>query len=135
MRPPFYMDKLSPEDRATIKRWYLYGASTYSAIFLILVAMLAMRTEGVQSQVARITASSHAVAAERKGSPVCAARDLKLVTLIEQWGEARAVPGEKLAEAFFTMIKARDLCRSGRVAEALAIYDGIAIKTAQSAAR
>ena len=55
----------------------------------------------------------------------CAARDLKLVTLIEDKGEARDVSSEKLADAAFTMLRARQACHDGRVADALAIYDSV----------
>jgi hypothetical protein len=135
MRPPFYLDKMSPQERTAIKRWYAGGACVYGALVAIVVGMLAMKSEHVQSHIARLKASGDAVASERHGSPICAGRDLKLVMLIEELGEAKAVPGERLAEAFFTMMKARELCRTGRVAEALAIYDGIEITPGQSAAK
>ena len=134
MRPPFYLDKMSPQERTTVKRWYVCGLGVYATLFLIVVAMLALKTEHVQSQIAKLKSTGDAVALEQRGSPICAARDLKLVMLIEELGEAKAVPGERLAEAFFTMMKARDLCRTGRIAEALAIYDGIEVTHGQSAA-
>lgn len=133
MRPPFYMVKMSPQERATVKRWYAYGAGVYAALLLIVVATIAVRTDAVQSQIAKLTGD--AVASEPTGSPVCAARDLKLVMLIDELGEAKAAPGERLADAFFTMVKARDLCRAGRIAEALAVYDSIAITPGQAAAK
>ena len=135
MRPPFYMVKMSPQERATVKRWYAYGAGVYATLLLIVVAMIAVRTEGVQSQIAKLKGTGDAVASEPTGSPVCAARDLKLVMLIDELGEAKTVPGERLADAFFTMVKARDLCRAGRIAEALAVYDSIAITPGQAAAK
>lgn len=58
-------------------------------------------------------------------SSECAARDLKLVTLIERHGEARDVASNRLAEAAFTMLRARKACDDGRYAEALAIYDSV----------
>lgn len=134
MRPPFYLDKMSPQERTEIKRWYVGGTCVYTALIAIVVGMLAVKSERVQSQMAKLKPSGDAVASEQRGSPICAARDLKLVMLIEELGEAKAVPGERLAEAFFTMTKARDLCRTGRIAEALAIYDGIEITPGLSAA-
>jgi hypothetical protein len=135
MRPPFFMDKLSPQERTSIKRWYAYGACTYSAMLLLVVATVALRSGPVQSHMTLLAPGGTAVAAETSGAAACAAPDLKLVTLIEELGETQAVPGETLAEAFFTMTKARELCRAGRVAEALAIYAGIAIAPAQASAK
>ena len=134
MRPPFYMDKFNPQERATVRRWYLWVGGFYSVLSLLVVALIAVKSDRVQSQMAKL-APKDAVAAERTGSPICATRDLKLVMQIEQLGESRAVPGEKLADAFFTMTKARDLCRAGRVNEALMVYDGIAVAPVQSAAK
>jgi hypothetical protein len=135
MRPPFYMDKLKPSDRATIKRWQIFVGGFYSVLAVLVVAFIAVKTDRVQSQMAKLAAANEAVAAERGGSPLCAARDLKLITQIEQLGEAQTVPGQQLADAFFTMTRARDLCRAGRIKDALAVYDGIAVAPVQSAKR
>jgi hypothetical protein len=135
MRPPFFMDKLSPQERTSIKRWYACGAGTYSAMLLLVVAMVALRSGPAQSHMTRHALGGTAVAAKQTARAACAARDLKLVMLIEELGEALALPGQTLADAFFTMVKARELCRDGRVAEALAIYDGIAIAPAQASAK
>jgi len=134
MRPPFYLDELDPAERTTIKRWQTYVGGFYSALAILIVAFIAVKTDRVQSQMAKLAAANEAVAAERGGSPLCAARDLKLVTQIEEAGEAQAVPGERLAHAFFTMTRARDLCRAGRIKDALAVYDGIAIAPVRAAA-
>jgi pentatricopeptide repeat protein len=66
-----------------------------------------------------------AAAAEQSGQLQCAARDAKLIVVIEDVGEARSVPDEKVAEAWTTLLDARELCKAGRVEEALAVYDGI----------
>jgi hypothetical protein len=58
-------------------------------------------------------------------APECAAKELRVITWIEQHGEAGDVPSGRLAEAAFTMFDARAACRSGRVTEALASYDRI----------
>src|SRR6266511_3112156 len=42
--------------------------------------------------------------------PVCVAADLRLTTLIEAHGEAQDVAAETLAQAFFTVRKARKTC-------------------------
>ena len=55
----------------------------------------------------------------------CALRDLQLVMSIEAHGEAQDVPGDKLADAFFMMMAAREACAAGRIEEALAAYDRI----------
>ena len=52
----------------------------------------------------------------------CAARDLAVVTLIEQRGEARSLPAQEIAEAFVKTMDARRACRNGRSEEGLAIY-------------
>jgi len=134
MRPPFYMDKLSAQDRATVKRWYRVVGGFYAALMCAVVVTIALlRSDG--AQLAKIGATGGAVAADRSGAARCAARDLKLVTALEQAGEAQALPGEQLAGIFFTMVKARDLCRAGRIAEAIAVYDGIGFVPLRSAKR
>jgi hypothetical protein len=55
----------------------------------------------------------------------CAERDLQFVIQIERHGEAQDIPGEVLAQAFFTMMRARKACRQGREQDAFAIYDTI----------
>jgi hypothetical protein len=55
----------------------------------------------------------------------CAERDLQYVILIERHGEAQDVAGAVLAQAFFTMMRARKACRQGREQDAFALYDTI----------
>jgi hypothetical protein len=55
----------------------------------------------------------------------CAMRDVELLTSIEEHGEAQDVAGDKLAEAFFTMMAARRACAEGREHDAFAIYDSV----------
>src|SRR5262245_25185917 len=55
----------------------------------------------------------------------CAARDLKLVTLIEDHGRVQDVASDQLADATFAMLRARQVCHEGRVADGLAIYDSV----------
>src|SRR5262245_4835250 len=132
MRQPLYMDKLDPHERAEVKPWYLRNVTCYALLALMIVILAAAKMDRVQSQLAKLNPAGDAVAAARTGSPVCAARDLKLVTLLEEAGEAKALPGEQLAEVFFTMMKARELCSAGRVAEAIAVYDAIVIAPKQA---
>jgi len=58
-------------------------------------------------------------------APVCAARDLEVVILIEQHGQAQDMAAERIANATMTMMQAREACAAGRINEALAVYDGI----------
>lgn len=44
-------------------------------------------------------------------------------------------PRVELADAFVTMLKARELCSAGRVKDAVAVYNGIAIAPVQAAAK
>jgi hypothetical protein len=74
-----------------------------------------------------------AVARDVEPMVTCAARDLQFVTLLEQHGDAQDVAADRLAEAFFTALKARAACSEGRIAEAIAIYDSIAFRPAQRA--
>jgi hypothetical protein len=55
----------------------------------------------------------------------CAQRDVESVTLLEQTGEAQDLPGYVLYETFMTVLRARAACNEGRVADGLALYDGI----------
>jgi hypothetical protein len=56
----------------------------------------------------------------------CAARDLQLLTMIEEQESAGLVSAEKLSEALIEMMHARIVCHHGRVLDALAIYNTIA---------
>jgi hypothetical protein len=58
-------------------------------------------------------------------SSLCAAADVRLVTLIEAHGEAQDVAAETLAKAFFTVMEARKACNRGEVDAALELYDSI----------
>src|SRR5262249_57094612 len=50
----------------------------------------------------------------------CALKEVKVITLIEEHGDARDVPVDSLAGAGMAMLRARATCYEGRVAEALA---------------
>jgi hypothetical protein len=68
-------------------------------------------------------------------SELCAARDLEALALLEQQEEAEGVAQDSLSDALYAIVQARIVCEQGRVAEALAIYDGIGSKATQSAER
>jgi hypothetical protein len=57
---------------------------------------------------------------------LCAKLDLQAISAIESAGNAQQMPGETLAAAFFSVVKARNACAEGRHDEAIAIYNGIA---------
>lgn len=56
----------------------------------------------------------------------CAARDLQILTMIEDRENAGAVSAERVRDALLAMMHARIACHEGHVADALALYDGIA---------
>jgi hypothetical protein len=57
--------------------------------------------------------------------PLCAELDLAAVSDIELASGTGQASADKIAAAFFRVMEARDACASGRVSEALAIYDDI----------
>jgi hypothetical protein len=72
------------------------------------------------------TTTVAAAAESKESSLACARRDLQLVTMIEAHGQAQTVAPQSLADAFFTVMRARVACDQGRISEAIALYDGIA---------
>ena len=56
----------------------------------------------------------------------CAARDLQILTLIEERESTNAISAEKLSDAMFMMMDARMICHEGREADALTMYDNVA---------
>jgi hypothetical protein len=56
----------------------------------------------------------------------CAARDLQLLTVIEEQELAGSIPAEKISDALVEMMHARIVCHQGQVLDALAIYDAVA---------
>ena len=55
----------------------------------------------------------------------CAARDLQLLTVIEEQERTGSMSAEKVSEALLEMMHARIVCHQGRVLDALAIYDAV----------
>jgi hypothetical protein len=62
-------------------------------------------------------------------SPICAAADLRLTTLIEAHGEAQDVAPEILAQAFFTVLEARKACNQGQIEAAMELYRSIPLRS------
>jgi hypothetical protein len=79
------------------------------------------------SAVVACAVASGAAADEKSGSfaTVCALKEVKVITLIEDHGEAQDLPSDSLGDAGLAMLRARSACYEGRVGEALALYDGI----------
>jgi hypothetical protein len=134
--------ELSPEDLRTAKRFQYGTTITYCSLVLLLVVVITVKgggkipeatVENLQPNIATPTATIvPARAAEVGGapgggraafSPLCAAKDLALVTAIEAHGDAQDVTSKQLVAAAFAMFEARAACRDGRVADALAIYE------------
>jgi hypothetical protein len=68
-------------------------------------------------------------------SPICAAADLRLITLIEAHGEAQDVAAEILAQAFFTVMEARKACNQGQIEAAIELYESIPLRPGLSQLR
>jgi predicted outer membrane protein len=57
--------------------------------------------------------------------PVCAELDAAAMWEIEEAGQTQQISSEKLAAAFFLVMKARRACEEGRLSDAVAIYDDV----------
>src|SRR5262249_26254913 len=121
-----------------VKRVFVRAIGAYATVALLTVAMVSLRIGVLEPQLRHehaagmvqardLLATSSAIAAEVSPGEQCALRDLRLVMSIAAHGEAEDVPADALREAFFTMTKARAACAAGRISEAFAIYDSIAI--------
>jgi len=55
----------------------------------------------------------------------CALKEIAVITLIEDHGEAEDLPADRVADAGLRLLEARLACYDGRVREALALYDSI----------
>jgi hypothetical protein len=79
-------------------------------------------------------ATDGATAAESASvlSPICAAADRRLITLIEEHGEAQDLAAETLAQAFFTVLEARKACDQGQVEAAIELYESIPLQAITS---
>jgi hypothetical protein len=66
-----------------------------------------------------------ALAQALTGPRLCAARDVEVITLIEDHGAANDVVPERLYKAGLAQMEARAACSDGRVTEGIALYDEI----------
>ena len=62
----------------------------------------------------------------------CAARDVEVLTIIEQQGDAQAIPGDQVAAAFIALLDARQTCLREGAGAGLARYEA-AIPTSEMA--
>jgi hypothetical protein len=139
MMQQIYSDNLTAEDQKVARRIYLGLASCYTGLLFLLGALVVYNipARGTHALAANETSQAggmfSAIAAENPDRAPCAARDLKLLTSINEHGEAQDVPADDLRAAFFSLVRARGFCAAGRVDEALAIYDGVAIGSGKTA--
>jgi hypothetical protein len=132
---PFDMDTFSPEEQNAIKRLYVRIVGAYSLVALLLAVMVTAKSHFVPIDFEKLLGSGNAMAAEQLSLRVCAARDVKLLMAIEDAGEDRTAPAPMVADAFLTMLTARELCNAGRTKEALALYDSVPLTPTQAAAK
>ncbi|HEY0567671.1 MAG TPA: hypothetical protein VGD13_06000 [Xanthobacteraceae bacterium] len=67
-------------------------------------------------------------------APECAAREIALITMIEDRGQADNIAPEVLSDAALSLLRARAACYAGRVSEALATYDRTLLLTSVASA-
>ncbi|MBX9845350.1 MAG: hypothetical protein K2Z80_26410 [Xanthobacteraceae bacterium] len=131
----FRFNHLATEERMVARRVYFGVLALYCSATLILGAALKLSapTSGNAMPAGHWGGLFSAVAAERPDLAACAARDLKVLTALGEHGEAQDVPGDIIAAAFFSLVKARAACAAENFTEALAIYDGISLVPGRSA--
>jgi hypothetical protein len=139
MMQQIYSDNLTVEDQKVARRIYLGLASCYAGLLLLLGALVIFHIPARSTHALASNGTSQAggmfaaMAAENPDRAQCAARDLKLLTAINEHGEAQDVPADDLRAAFFSLVRARGFCTAGRVDEAVAIYDSVAIGSSKTA--
>jgi hypothetical protein len=93
-------------------------------------------TKGLVGAALMYFAASSAVFADQPIlSSECSFREVKVITAIEDHGEAGDVSSDKLSEAGLKFLTARMTCYKGRVAEALTLYDEILLSLGPLIAR
>jgi hypothetical protein len=97
-----------------------------------LMSAVAFRLWGICLAAGSCLAAGGATAAEAALSPACASADRRLLTAIEEHGEAGDVAAETLAKAFFTVLEARKACHQGQVEAALELYESIPLRAMTS---
>jgi hypothetical protein len=138
----FDVSGLPPEDQKTVRKFYFNMFFVYAGVIVLAGFSVFARMPGAELQAAKqaremppARSESGALAAVTSNHAPCTARDLKLITQLNQHSEAQDVPAADLRKAFLALVDARKICFAGRVEEALAIYDGVTFtggKTAQA---
>ena len=72
-----------------------------------------------------MTIESMAQGQSRLFHEACALKEVTVITLIDDHGEAGDLPATRVSNAALTMLRARAACYEGRVSEALTLYDSI----------
>jgi hypothetical protein len=117
------MDHIDLKERKFIARLHAGLVGFYMSLLFGMMLVVKLHSPNVEI----VGDAFSAAAAERPRMAACAERDLKLVIALADHGEAQDVPAGKLNTAFLALVEARAACAAGRIDEALAIYDGIAI--------
>jgi hypothetical protein len=136
-----YSDNLTAEDQKVARRIYAGLGSCYAGLLLLLGALVMFNIDGrdpsrlasEQGSEASSSGLFSAMAADHPDRARCAARDLKLLTSINEHGEVQDLPADDIRNAFFVLVKARGICAAGRVDEALAMYDSIVMGSSKTA--
>ena len=68
-------------------------------------------------------------------APICAEREVQVITLLDDHALAQDVASDKLGEAGLARLEAQMTCYQGRVAEAVSIYDRIIVELGTVIAR
>jgi hypothetical protein len=137
----FNINDLPLEDQKTVRKFYSRMGAGYAALLLLGVISILFRSphSGLDDHVAAgaksVTGMFTAVASEAPNRTICAERDLKVISLLNQHGDAQDVPANDLRNAFFALMDARKACSSGRLQEALAIYDRVTFSGGQAMQR
>ncbi len=130
-----------PEDQRTIRRWFIRVVAFYFLLALVVVAFVAVKINFLDPQISamksgfstgtlranRFVDASSASAANRVDISECISRGRRLFTSIKAHREARDIPDDRLSDALSAVMKARTACNTGRLDDALAIYDSIMI--------
>ena len=132
-----HLDHLSDEDQQVARRIYIGLGGCYASLLLLLGVLVAFNIPARGTDTLSFDGSKSligsAVAAEMPDRAQCAARDHKLLTLLEEHGEAQDVPADDLVAAFFALVRARVVCATGHVDEAVAVYDSVVIGPGKTA--
>ena len=105
----------------TLERFGRSGAALIAVALMSLVVVAFAQKAPIETDVAGLAQRTDSF------SRICAQRDLQLVILIEELGDAQGIAGHKLSDAALGMIRARKACNEGRESMALSIYDTVTL--------